>query len=116
MPLCVHCATPVQYLYTVYQSTRNVRLEQCVCAVSAVLVSQLAHHVMPVLTQYMGTLNGILQQTLQSQSPAVGLAAMKAATSFIQELDDASDRDKFQVCHCHSSKTSFLLRGICQGF
>ena len=34
---------------------------------SALLIfSQLAHHVMPVLTQYMGTLNGILQQTLQS--------------------------------------------------
>ena len=52
---------------------------------------------MPVLTQYMGTLNGILQQTLQSQHPAVGLAAMKAATAFIQELEEPSDRDKFQV-------------------
>ena len=65
---------------------------------SALLIfSQLAHYVMPVLTQYMGTLNGILQQTLQTQSPAVGLAAIKAATAFIQELEDANDRDKFQV-------------------
>lgn len=65
---------------------------------SALLIfSQLAHHVMPVLTQYMGTLNGILQQTLQSQVPSVGLAAMKATTSFIQELDEPADRDKFQV-------------------
>jgi len=29
MPLCVHCATPVRYLYTVYQSAHNVRLKQC---------------------------------------------------------------------------------------
>ncbi|KAI0314303.1 Arv1-like family-domain-containing protein [Amylostereum chailletii] len=29
MPLCIHCTQPVPYLYTIYQSARNVRLEQC---------------------------------------------------------------------------------------
>lgn len=30
MPICIHCTAPVPYLYTVYQSAHNVRLEQCV--------------------------------------------------------------------------------------
>ncbi|EIM90941.1 Arv1-domain-containing protein [Stereum hirsutum FP-91666 SS1] len=29
MPICIHCTAPVPYLYTVYQSAHNVRLEQC---------------------------------------------------------------------------------------
>ncbi|KAI0032090.1 Arv1-like family-domain-containing protein [Vararia minispora EC-137] len=29
MPVCVHCTHIVPYLYTVYQSAHNVRLEQC---------------------------------------------------------------------------------------
>ena len=30
MPLCINCAQAVPYLYTVYHSVNNVRLEQCV--------------------------------------------------------------------------------------
>ena len=30
MPLCTHCAESVAYLYTLYHSVNNVRLEQCV--------------------------------------------------------------------------------------
>ena len=30
MPLCTNCAQAVSYLYTVYHSVNNVRLEQCV--------------------------------------------------------------------------------------
>ena len=30
MTLCTNCAQAVPYLYTVYQSVNNVRLEQCV--------------------------------------------------------------------------------------
>jgi hypothetical protein len=29
MPLCTHCAESVPYLYTLYHSVNNVRLEQC---------------------------------------------------------------------------------------
>ena len=52
---------------------------------------------MPILTQYMGTLNSILQQCLGSNNADVALAAMRATTAFIQELEDNQDRDKFQV-------------------
>jgi lipid intermediate transporter len=31
MPLCTNCAQAVPYLYTVYHSVNNARLEQCVC-------------------------------------------------------------------------------------
>ena len=30
MPICIHCGQPTPYLYTVYQSAYNFRLEQCV--------------------------------------------------------------------------------------
>lgn len=30
MPLCTNCAQAIPYLYTVYHSVNNVRLEQCV--------------------------------------------------------------------------------------
>lgn len=65
---------------------------------SALLIfAQLAHYIMPTLTQYMGTLNSILQQCLGSTNADVALAAMRATTAFIQELEDNQDRDKFQV-------------------
>ena len=32
MPICTSCATPTPYLYTVYDSAYNFRLEQCVSA------------------------------------------------------------------------------------
>lgn len=67
---------------------------------SLLIFSQLAHYIMPTLTQYMGTLNGVLQQCMQSQNVDVAIAAMRAATAFIQELEDQADRDKFQVRYC----------------
>jgi hypothetical protein len=61
------------------------------------IFAQLAHFIMPTLTQYMGTLDSLLQACLRSQKPEVAIAAMKATTAFIQALEDAQDRDKFQV-------------------
>ncbi|KAL4452685.1 hypothetical protein ABPG75_008347 [Micractinium tetrahymenae] len=64
---------------------------------SALLIfASMARYVMNVLTQYMGTLNGVLQQCLGHNESEVRLAAMKAACVFISELESADDRDKFQ--------------------
>jgi hypothetical protein len=30
MPICTTCTTPTPFLYTVYESAYNLRLEQCV--------------------------------------------------------------------------------------
>ena len=77
---------------------------------SALLIfAQLAHYIMPTLTQYMGTLNGILQQCLQSNRVDVAIAAMRATTAFIQELDDGADRDKFQVPLAAAQPASLTL-------
>ena len=81
---------------------------------SALLVfAQLAHYIMPTLTQYMGTLNSILQQCLGSTNVDVALAAMRATTAFIQELEENQDRDKFQVAisdHQLSPHCTFLIK------
>ena len=66
---------------------------------SLLIFAQLAHYIMPTLTQYMGTLNTILHQCLSSSNTDVALAAMRATTAFIQELHSNQDRDKFQVHH-----------------
>lgn len=64
---------------------------------SALLIfACLARYVMPILTQYMATLNGVLQQCLVHADSDVRLAAMKATCVFISELESAEDRDKFQ--------------------
>ena len=77
---------------------------------SALLIfAQLAHYIMPTLTQYMGTLNGILQQCLQSSRVDVAIAAMRATTAFIQELDDGADRDKFQVPSAAAQPASLTM-------
>ena len=34
MPICTNCATPTAYLYTVYDTKYNFRLEQCVSSLS----------------------------------------------------------------------------------
>jgi hypothetical protein len=65
---------------------------------SALLIfAALARYVMGVLTQYMGTLHGLLQQCLGHQVSDVRLAAMKATCVFISELESAEERDKFQA-------------------
>ncbi|PSC74524.1 ARM repeat-containing [Micractinium conductrix] len=65
---------------------------------SALLIfASLARYVMAVLTQYMGTLNGVLQQCLGHAESDVRLAALKATCVFISELESAEDRDKFQA-------------------
>lgn len=65
---------------------------------SALLIfAQLAHYLMGTLKQYMGTLNDVLRSCLQSPVLDVAIAAMRATTAFIQELDDGSERNKFQV-------------------
>ncbi|KAL4855412.1 Importin-5 [Chlorella vulgaris] len=65
---------------------------------SALLIfAAMARYVMGVLVQYMGTLNGVLQQCLGSNEADVRLAAMKATCVFISELESAEDRDKFQA-------------------
>ncbi|EFN51416.1 hypothetical protein CHLNCDRAFT_59245 [Chlorella variabilis] len=64
---------------------------------SALLIfAAMARYVMGVLTQYMGTLNGVLQQCLGAAETEVRLAAIKATCVFISELESAEDRDKFQ--------------------
>ena len=45
MPLCTNCAETVDYLYTLYHSVNNVRLEQCVRMHSL-------SHLMPLLSPY----------------------------------------------------------------
>ncbi|KAI7835878.1 hypothetical protein COHA_010225 [Chlorella ohadii] len=75
---------------------------------SALLIfAALARYVMGVLTQYMGTLHGLLQhmgtlhgllqQCLGHNVSDVRLAAMKATCVFISELESAEERDKFQA-------------------
>lgn len=65
---------------------------------SALLMfAQLAVYVMGVLAQYLGTIHGLLQSCLSHASMDVQLAAMKATCNFIQALENASDRDQFQV-------------------
>ena len=34
MPICTSCTHPISYLYTVYESAYNLRLEQCVSSVA----------------------------------------------------------------------------------
>ncbi|KAK9810031.1 hypothetical protein WJX72_003666 [[Myrmecia] bisecta] len=64
---------------------------------SALLIfAQLAHYVMGTLKAYMGTLNQVLQGCMGHASIDIRIAAMRAATAFIQELEDPADRDKFQ--------------------
>ncbi|BDA40930.1 Importin-5 [Coccomyxa sp. Obi] len=65
---------------------------------SALLVfAQLARHIMGTLRQYMGTLHEVLTRTLASSSQDVALAAMRATSNFVQELEDPAERDKFQT-------------------
>jgi lipid intermediate transporter len=43
MPLCTNCAQAVPYLYTVYHSVNNARLEQCVRVAFPSLLIRVAH-------------------------------------------------------------------------
>ena len=52
---------------------------------------------MDALTPYIATLHGLLMHCLNSSSPDVAVAAARATSSFIQALDDAAQRDQFQV-------------------
>ncbi len=38
MPICTSCTEPASYLYTVYGSQYNLRLEQCVCLLCITLL------------------------------------------------------------------------------
>ncbi|KDD75633.1 hypothetical protein H632_c581p1, partial [Helicosporidium sp. ATCC 50920] len=63
---------------------------------SLLVFAQLAKHVMNVLVQYLDTLHEILKACLAHESMDVRLAAMKATCSFVEELESASERDRFQ--------------------
>lgn len=66
------------YMFQCVQSNVPLQME------SALLIfAQLAHYIIDTLRQYLGTLHGTLAQCLASQHPDVALAAMRAATSFI---------------------------------
>ena len=52
---------------------------------------------MDSLRPFMGTLHTVLLACLASPQPDVAVAAARATTAFIQQLEDASDRNKFQV-------------------
>lgn len=61
------------------------------------IFAQLAGSVMDALKPYIATLHGVLMHCLKSEKPEVAVAAARATSSFIQSLDDASQRDQFQV-------------------
>ena len=65
---------------------------------SLLIFAQLAEPMADSLRPFMGTLHSVLTTCLGAQQPDVAVAAARATTSFIQALEDASDRDKFQVC------------------
>ncbi|KAK9821719.1 hypothetical protein WJX81_003315 [Elliptochloris bilobata] len=65
---------------------------------AALLVfAQLARYLADTLRQYLGTLHSVLVTSLGSPSLDVTLAAMRATSAFIQELEDPAERDQFQA-------------------
>jgi hypothetical protein len=59
MPLCTNCAQAVPYLYTVYHSVNNARLEQCV---RVVLPSLLSSSLTPLRAALMSRARGSLRR------------------------------------------------------
>ncbi|KAK9862045.1 hypothetical protein WJX84_012004 [Apatococcus fuscideae] len=80
LPFLFHCA-----------QSRDARLVEG----SLLMFAQLAPQLAPVLRQYLATLHEVLLACLSHSDSTVRLASMRAATNFIQELDEA-DRSKFQ--------------------
>ena len=54
------------------------------------------------LTPFIGTLHGVLMHCLASEEASVAVAAARATAAFIQALEDAAQRDQFQVRHAPS--------------
>ena len=53
--------------------------------------------IMDNLTPFIGTLHGVLMHCLASSEADVAVAAARATAAFVQSLDDAAQRDQFQV-------------------
>lgn len=64
---------------------------------SLLIFAELADPLAESLRPFMGTLHSVLLACLGAQQQDVAVAAAHATTAFIQALEDASDRDKFQV-------------------
>jgi hypothetical protein len=56
MPICITCASSVPFLYTVYESSHNLRLENCVSFITSSLKTHLPNQTRQIATH--------LQQTL----------------------------------------------------
>lgn len=78
---------------------------------SLLIFAELAESMAESLRPFMGTLHGVLLGCLGSQNQDVAVAAVHATTAFIQALEDAADRDKFQV-----REVVFLLFGLASIF
>eukprot|EP00897_Mesotaenium_endlicherianum_P006572 jgi/Mesen1/5943/ME000301S05074 len=61
------------------------------------IFAQLAQYIGDSLHPYLGTLHGLLQQSLASSSSNdVRIAALRATASFVQTLENSQERDGFQ--------------------
>ena len=78
-----------------FQSTQST--DPRMTEAGLLIFAQLAGSVMDALKPYIATLHGLLMHCLSSSSPDVAVAAARATSSFIQSLDDAAQRDQFQV-------------------
>jgi hypothetical protein len=61
------------------------------------IFEQLARCVVGELTQYLGTLHGVLHACLGHESMDVKIAAFRATCMFIRALDSPAERDSFQA-------------------
>ena len=74
-------------------SSPSMRLRE-----SALLMfAQLAQYIGPQLRTYLPTLHGVFQQNLSADTSSdVRIAALRATTNFVQTLETAQDRERFQ--------------------